>query len=386
DTWTDTRTDSGKDTRDESWMRGLIDAALRLPLLLKLVVANTVILLAGVGLTAGVVGEPGTTSSILAGILLVTILLGAWVNTVVVGLALSPLRRLEETAAEVDGGRDDARAGRSALADRELSALMARFDEMLDTLEEARARQQMAASRLVDSEERTRTRIAGQLYGDVGQRLATILLFIGRALREGSPDSEVDTRRDSADVLVRVQDEVTEVLEDIRRTARSLRPPELDDLGIMAAIQAEIRTVDARSRVPVTLRSAPPDLPLEEHVGLALFRLIQEGVSLILQETAPEAVTLAIEASEDTATCEIVAVDGLLSASSACGGDLLELLDPMRERAGWIGGVVSLTESDDPGVGLRIEVPVRGPRKAPTRADLTSGDPDHSLSFPRMSA
>lgn len=378
-------------------LRALLEALLRLPLLLKLVVANTAVLVLGVGVTAWILStaaantDPGSAPALLAGAVLVTLALGVLTNTVVVHLALSPLRRMEETATRIDRGREDARVGASSIADPQLGRLMRRFDQILDTLTEARERQQVAASLLVDAEERVRMRIADDLYGDVGQRLAAVLLLLGRVARS-SPEERAS--RESAGVLGRIQDELAQVLEGVRKTARHLRPPELDDLGIMAAIQAEIRTLEARARVPVTLESGPAELPLGQPEGLVLFRLIQEGLSLVLEgrtgadapaedgngarPASPGAVTVAMETSDDSIQCDIES-DGpigrglshgleetMILAAGARSGDpgnprgrewTDPRLEPMRERAAWIGGSVRVLQRRPTGSLLRIRIP-----------------------------
>ena len=332
-----------------------------------LVVANTAVLALGVGFTAWILStaaappRSGSAAVLLAGTVLAMLLLGVVVNAAVVHFALTPLRRMEETATRIDRGREDARVGTSNIADPELSRLMRRFDQILDTLTEARERQQVAASLLVDSEERVRMRIADELYGDVGQRLAAVLLLVGRVARR-TPEERAS--RESAGVLDRIQDELAQVLESIRRTARDLRPPELNDLGIMAAIQAEVRTVDARSPVDVTLKSGPADLPLGDSEGLILFRLIQDGLSRVLEGTtdgggSPEdaegpagsasggaCVTLIVDASDDAVRCDIES-DGPVGPG----------LEPMRERATWIGGSVRVLRGRSGGNVLRIRIP-----------------------------
>lgn len=380
----------------ETRLREVMEAALRLPLLIKLVVANTAVLVLGVGFTAWVLSTTGShfgsAPALLAGAVLASIVLGVIANAVVVHFALSPLRRMEETATRIDRGREDARVGTSSIADPELGRLMRRFDQILDTLTEARERQQVAASLLVDSEERVRMRIADDLYGDVGQRLAAILLLVGRVARSTSADRDSEA---ATSVLARIQEELAEVLEGVRRTARNLRPPELDDLGIMAAVQAEVRTVDARSGIPVVLESGPSDLPLGKAEGLVLFRLIQEGLSLILEGRSVDAssrgasetddpvegttrngVSLSVQVSEDSVRCDIESDRPIHAGSTRADPAIPDVrrpgpmedpnprvrptgrLEPMRERAAWIGGTVTILDRRPTGSILRIVIPV----------------------------
>ena len=117
---------------------GLLERALRVPLLGKLAGANLVIVVAAL---LAVVAErrsilPGTAVSILALALGLSLL----VNLVLVHVALRPLSDLEATAARVSGGDLEARVTPSILADRDMARVGTTLNTLLDRLTEDRER------------------------------------------------------------------------------------------------------------------------------------------------------------------------------------------------------------------------------------------------------
>lgn len=328
------------------------NAFLRVPLFYKLTLANAgVVALAALlsqFLLLGAAPELdlGSLTGIVGGSAAIAVAVGILVNAALVRLALGPLRRLEETAGAVSAGHLDARAGTSPLADRDLEELMACFDRMLDSVQRTRDRERGLAYRLVESEERTRRGIARDLYDDTAQRLAAILLYAPRIRSAGDG---VDPDR----VADRLRADLTDILDGVRAAARRLRPPELDELGVTAALQAEARLVSVRSGIPVVVEQEG-DLPtLARPSQVTLFRLVQELLSDPASDGADDGVRVRLLARDGYFECRLRAgPDPVRRDGRGAGG-----LDALNERASWIGGEVALDDDPDGGQSVRIRVP-----------------------------
>ena len=113
---------------------------LRVSLFYKILIANAGILVLGAAAGMVVVLRlspeiSASTAFLGSGMVALTALaLGSLVHAYLIGAALSPLRRLEETAHRVEAGDMEARADASLLADREMVRLVRVFNRMLDTL------------------------------------------------------------------------------------------------------------------------------------------------------------------------------------------------------------------------------------------------------------
>ena len=93
----------------------------------------------------------------------------------------------------------------------------------------------MAKSAL-SAEEEERKRIARELHDDTAQTLAALLIRL--RLARGTEDPAA---RDAH--LDQFRGEIGEALERIRRFARGLRPPALDELGLVPALESHVRTL-----------------------------------------------------------------------------------------------------------------------------------------------
>jgi two-component system, NarL family, sensor histidine kinase UhpB len=329
---------------------------LQVPLFYKILLANSAIVLVGMvaasALPRGLV-SPGSDLPITWGVLLalggvaVTIL----VNAVILRVALSPLKQLEQTAARVQAGDLDARVPYSPLRDRQLERLTGTFNGMLDTLDSYRQRLTGIAARTLNAEEQERIRIARELHDDTAQSLAALLIRL-RLLRS------IDDPQTRESVIEEFRREVGEALERIRRFARGLRPPALDELGLVPALESHVRALSESVGIAIRLEAEPIQKKLSQQAELALYRIAQEALSNAVRHAEPERVLVRI-ASDESAVTLTVSDDG-------CGFALDEVIESeerglglfgMKERALYVDGQVTIRSAPGEGTEVRAVIP-----------------------------
>jgi two-component system sensor histidine kinase UhpB len=215
---------------------------------------------------------------------------------------------------------------------------------MLDRLENARHE---AARTALAAQEAERLRVAQELHDEIGQTLTAITIQAERA-GEGDPAL-------APDALRRVADAVRESLDEVRRIARELRPEALDDLGLVNALIALCRRVDAQQgpRVERELEAALPLLPAE--VELVLYRIAQESLTNALRHSDARSVTVSLRADADSVTLR-VADDGKGMPKQLPAGTAG--LAGMRERALLVGGRLTIDSRPGQGTEVRLTIPV----------------------------
>lgn len=333
---------------------------LRLSLFWKIVLANVVLMaVATVTGAALVSGAEGVTSGVLSpaalAIVVLVILASVLVNALLVRLALSPLEALAETAVRVGRGEVEARAGDSPLADIRLHRATEVFNEMLDSLSANRTRQQELARRVLESEERERQRIAHELYSGTAQTLAGVLVRLRIAERHLSSGANGS--------IIEIREEVVSALEEIRGVARRLRPPELDELGVRVALEAHARSLGEGRRIEVRFQGEVPALSRES--SLALFRIVQEGLSNAVLHSGADTVQVTFTRQGESVVAEIVD-DGTgfdLGTALAHTEQSLGLFG-MHERAGYVQGELSLESGPGRGTRVRVVIPFT-PKREP---------------------
>jgi two-component system, NarL family, sensor histidine kinase UhpB len=356
-------TNHAETTRRGPAMERLVGSLLRVPLFYKILIANAAIVL------IGTVGGTVLTRAILLsgeefpvfwvillgiGSLLVTIL----VNAVILRVALRPLKLLEETAARVQAGDVDARVPFSPLRDTQLERLTGTFNAMLDNLESYRSRLSGIAARALNAEEQERKRIARELHDDTAQYLAALLLRL-RVLRR----TEDQATRDAA--IDEFRTEIGEALERIRRFARGLRPPALDELGLIPALESHVRGIAESVGVPIRVEAEPIVDLLSQQAELALYRIAQEAISNAVRHAEPGRVDVRIERTRG-AVALTVTDDGcgfVVEAVSESDDSGLGLFG-MKERAAYVGGQLAIRSHPGRGTEVRALIPVSAPWRA----------------------
>lgn len=340
--------------------------ALRAPLFWKLLLPQLllVVVLLVVAIAAA---RPGVgTEATLIAVLVVGPLVAALISAGGLRLALRPIRTLTETAQRVKRGDWSARAAHSPLADHDVEHLGLVLNEMLDAVEEARLTQRRASSLVLDAEEREREQIAHEIYAGTAQTLAGVLIrlrVLARALPAGDPGP----------VLDEVTSEVRTALEEVREVARRLRPPELDELGIRAALEAHGRRLIDGAGPVLTFQGDVPEEDLDPGARLALFRIVQEAMTNAVVHARATRVRVELATLPEVFRAEVVDDGTGFDPTSATPTTDSNLgLVGMRERADYVGG--DLTVRSEPGSGtvVRLDVPW-GLREPPDSAPLSAG-------------
>lgn len=345
-------------TGRQQGIRGIRAALLRVPLFYKILIANAVIVLAAIVGTAisnrllvdgsGGVSAMGFALALAIAGVAVTIL----VNALILRLALQPLQQLEETAARVQAGDLESRAPHSPLADRELERLTGTLNGMLDTLEGYQDRLREVAARALRAEEEERKRIARELHDDTAQALAALLIRL-RLARAADDPGELYR------LLDQFRTELSDALERVRRFALGLRPPALDELGLVPALESHVRGLGESIGPRITVKAEPVGAALSPQTELVLYRIAQEALSNALRHSGAERIEVRIGCHDTTVRVTVrddgsgFAVEEVLAGT----GDGLGLFG-MQERAAYVGGRVEIRSAPGRGTEVTADAPL----------------------------
>ncbi len=271
------------------------------------------------------------------------------VNFAALKAAFSPLVQLERTVDEVRTGNLSARARRNPHADAHIDKLTETLNEMLDSMEHYRGRLQAMSAEVLMAQEEERKRIARDLHDSTGQLLTGLLL--GLKPLESFDDEQV--RRTATDLL----DITSKTLEEVRRTAMELRPPALDDLGLVAALEGYISDYSSTTAIETrfTHEGVPGRLPAD--VELALYRVVQEALTNAAIHAKAAKVQVLIR-KRGTKVEAVVEDDGEGFDVGAVlqSGDRGLGLFGMRERISLLGGSLRIKSSS--GTRVSADIPL----------------------------
>lgn len=205
---------------------------------------------------------------------------------------------------------------------------------------------------VVRAQEEERRRIAQDLHDDTIQSLVLLCRRMDALAKTADHTPPV-----VATGLAAIRRSAETTIQGIRGITRALRPPVLDDLGLVASIRQVVddlreRTgIDARYRVSGDTRRLPPE------VEVGLFRIAQEAVRNVEQHAAAQRISVGLVFRHREVDLRVID-DGVGFTSQATPPqDHLGLVG-MRERAELIGGELSIRASPGHGVRIRLRVPV----------------------------
>jgi PAS domain S-box-containing protein len=212
--------------------------------------------------------------------------------------------------------------------------------------------------------EEDRTRLARELHDQLGQALAALkidLCWLGQQVETGSvPTEELSAK---VQAMTRLADET---IFRVRRISSELRPPVLDRLGLVAAIEWQIDEFRKRSGIHVRLRSRLEHLPLDLGRSTAVFRIFQEALSNVATHAQATQVTVRFSMPRQRFVLA-VADNGRGIPSDQEAGRALGLVG-MRERAALLGGTLHIRPGRTHGTIVSMSIPLAERRR-------TSRDP-----------
>jgi signal transduction histidine kinase len=203
---------------------------------------------------------------------------------------------------------------------------------------------QRSREQLITAREEERRRLRRDLHDGLGPSLAAIAMQLAAAeTLTGKPEA-------LRELLAGLEEQTRQALADIRRLVYDLRPPALDDLGLVSALREQGRRF-ANLRVTIDADERFGDLPAALEV--AVYRI------------ASEAITNAAKHGNAT-SCDVrLFVDGALELVVRDDGDGLPHLlragigmSSMRERATELGGTCSIANAEGGGTVVHARLPV----------------------------
>jgi PAS domain S-box-containing protein len=230
-----------------------------------------------------------------------------------------------------------------------------------DITERKRAQQALLtySRRLLEAQEAERGRIARELHDQIGQMLTALKLNL----------HAIQAARDESEAQALIEDNLTMLdgaLEQVRDLSVGLRPPLLDDLGLVTALhwyvdhQAQLTGV----RAEFISDSLDSGLRFSTELETACFRIAQEALTNVARHARAKTVTVRLSRNRDYLIL-LIEDDGVGFDMEALHGHALASatlgLRGMQERAHAVGGRVKIDSATDKGTRVFVELPITLP-------------------------
>lgn len=202
------------------------------------------------------------------------------------------------------------------------------------------------SGRLLVAQETERRRIARELHDEIGQSLTAIILQLQGAQRH--PDAAVSRLEECVHLA-------ENALKEVRSLSLNLHPPQLDELGLIAALRWHLDRQTQTANLIAHFSADPLPARLHPSIEIACFRVAQEALTNVIRHA--QATRVSVELHEKGAELHLIIADdgqGFDPRSArdrAVNGASLGLVG-MQERTELAGGLLELNSS--PGQGTKV--------------------------------
>lgn len=231
-----------------------------------------------------------------------------------------------------------------------LRAASERHARDLETLIEARTRELSALStHLQELSEKEKSQLARNLHDELGGLLTAAKMDLSW-LQSRVPDPALQQR------LAQLGGVLDEAMDLKRRVVEDLRPSLLDHFGLPTALRAHVDSACAKAGLRADIALPEDGASMPKETAIALFRIIQEGITNVIRHAGAQSVTLRLTMEGDA--CRFTLSDD---------GRGFDAADPrfrwshgimgMRQRVRALGGQFEIESAPGAGTTLRVSVP-----------------------------
>ena len=211
--------------------------------------------------------------------------------------------------------------------------------------------------RLESAKEEERLSVSRELHDELGQSLTAAKLGL-QMLKRHQPAEREQKRVDETVAIL------DGMIGQVRNISLSLRPPLLDEAGLVPALEQHLDSLAERSGVNIELDATSSISPETPGVRIVLFRVVQEAVSNALRHAGARNIVVRLAAEADGIRLQVhddgIGFDSEAVHKRARRGQHLGIVG-MAERVHGVGGRFSVQADEGAGSHIDAWVPLQSP-------------------------
>jgi two-component system, NarL family, sensor histidine kinase DegS len=222
---------------------------------------------------------------------------------------------------------------------------------------------------ILSAHEEERKKISRELHDEIGQALTAVNVKLAALKLESSANAS-DLRKK----LASTQRLVEQSMDTVHRFARELRPPLLDDLGLIPALRAYMKDFTRRTRIPIHFTAFAAIEKMEGDKRTVLFRVVQEALSNVDKHARAGSVNVSIVKVLRDVHLDIHDDGKSFHVERALFAMRIQRLGliGMRERVEMVGGTFTIESAPGKGTTIRAQIPFDGGRRRTSSAPRRS--------------
>lgn len=225
-----------------------------------------------------------------------------------------------------------------------------------EQIEESRKQLMALTLRQNSLREEERKRIALEIHDELGQALTGLKMemhLINKQVIEiDSPEKSLEAGKKIEDLSNLVDSTILTV----RRISTELRPPILDDLGLIAAIEWQTREFQRRTGITCVFSTNIEEVKMESDFSTAVFRIFQETLTNIIRHAEAHTITVMLKKLDMKLVLQVEDDGKGIQEEQIKHNNSLGILG-MRERARIIGGELKVFNGKENGTVILLSAP-----------------------------
>ncbi|MCZ6617251.1 MAG: PAS domain S-box protein [Gammaproteobacteria bacterium] len=205
--------------------------------------------------------------------------------------------------------------------------------------------------------ENERVSLARDIHDEIGAALASLKMGVSLLGRRISGSTLAQGKQADFGSVRSMNARIDATMNAVRNVIHRLRPPVIDDFGLVASLEWQLEELRERTGLECQLSLDGVVLEIDDACKIAVFRIFQEALTNITRHANARKVFVTIDEEEDIVTLSI-RDDGVGIAPKRLEATGTFGLVGMKERALMFDGQVEIDSSPGAGTTVRIRIPV----------------------------
>jgi signal transduction histidine kinase len=219
---------------------------------------------------------------------------------------------------------------------------------------ESRQELEELSARMESAQEAERRNISRELHDEVGQTLGLLLLEVGQVAKLVPRTDQIVQEQ-----ITRIKSAAESAVKTIRDIALLLRPPMLDDLGLIPALEWQAREVSRRSDLEVTVDAEDVPGQLPDELKVCIYRVVQEALNNSAKHSGAKNAKVRVTRNAHRIRVQVEDDGRGFDPSRTRGMGLLG----MEERVRRLNGMFAVKSAPGQGTTVTAELPIGHPEK-----------------------
>ena len=200
--------------------------------------------------------------------------------------------------------------------------------------------------------EEERTHISREIHDELGQYLTVMMMDVAWLDKKIGAENTGAKKK-----LTDLMELLDSTVKSVRRISTELRPSVLDDLGLVAAIELQLKEFEKRSGIYTQLLVSKSEPKLTDPVKNGLFRIFQESLTNVARHSDAKQVTVKLEKKDKKVVLMIEDNGKGFDEQIAAAKRTLGVLG-MKERAAVMGGEYLISGKPGAGTIILVKIPL----------------------------